>query len=656
MKLKTECTDADKQREKKKRLKKKAYEKRKKERNDTIKPFLLQKQMSRKWKDGRKTGYFFWNIGMLALACVILGLATLLLSAANFGMEVFGGYFEMPMIILINTALPLALAMVLYLAIGRAWIAYTATAVLSLCVALGNYFLIAIRNDPLQFIDILCLREALDITATQHYELHIGWEVIVSVLACAGAGVGLFFFARWTPKIKNRLALLVMTVIVVIVTCIGVSDRTVFQTLTKNYEHINTWSSTQIYISRGVLYSFTRSAMSAIDSAPEGYTAKQAEDLLARYPQTDIPADKRVNVIAIMRESYSDLSVLDSHAGSIDFSCYDAYHELVAESYSGKLITNGFGGNTKNAERCFLTGSYAPLDYRKPANSYVWYLREQGYTAEGAHPFDGWFYNRANVNRYLGFETYNFREEVFNDLVGEETVADDDVLYDVIWQMFDESDPDIPYFNFSVTYEGHGPYGYRQNNYKTSFIRSRYNTADGYAMNNYLSCVYKRDQELMVLVDKLRASDRPVVLLIFGDHKPTLGSDINNYTTAAYEAFGIDMDVTSEQGFIDYYSTEYVIWANDAAKKQLGIDLAGKEGPMISPCYLMNVLFDALGWDCGSSYLQAMDDFMAQFPVVSSKGRVSVDGTLQETVPASQSSDYRDLLYLDYNWKTKAKK
>ncbi len=655
MKQKTEFSDADKQREKKKRRKKKAYEKRKKERDDLNRPLLLQKQMQRKWKDGQKIGYFFWNVCLLGIACVILGLATLLLSAANFGMEVFGGYFEKPVIVLVNCAIPFALAMLLYLFTGRAWIAYTVTAVLGLGIALGNYFLIMIRNDPLQFIDILCLREALDITATQHYELHVGWEVIVCVLACVAAGVIVFFLARWTPKIKDRLALLVITAIVVTCTCIGVTNKVVYVDMTKNYKHINTWSTTQIYVSRGVLYSFSRSAIDAVDSAPEGYSEKRAEDILAQYPQTDIPADKKVNVIVIMRESYCDLSLLDSRNGSIDFSCYDTYHELVAESYSGTLITNGFGGNTKNAERCFLTGSYAPLDYRKPANSYVWYLRDQGYTAEGAHPFDGWFYNRANVNRYLGFETYRFRENGFNDLVGEDVIADDDVLYDVIWQMFDESDPNVPYFNFSVTYEGHGPYSYRRNNYDTSFIRNNYATADGFAMNNYLSCVYKRDRELKVLVDRLRTSDRPVVLLIYGDHKPTLGSDVNNYTTAAYGAFGIDMDVSSEQGFIDYYSTEYVIWANDAAKEQLGIDLAGKKGPMISPCYLMNVLFDAIGWDCGSSYLQAMDAYMEQFPVVSSKGRVSISGELSQTIPTEQLDDYHDLLYLDYNWKTKAK-
>lgn len=618
-------------------------------------PKLLEKQTHKKWKTSVKVGYYAWNFGWLLLACVVVGAATLLLSAANYDTAVFKGYFEKPMIAVVNILLPLACSMFLYLLIGRMWIAHTITTVLSLGIAVANYLLIAVRNDPLQFADILCLAEALDITATQHYELHIGWEVIASVAVCAGMCVALALLARWTPKVKKRMGLLVAAAAVVIGTCEIASDDEIYRVSTRNYEHINTWSSTQIYISRGVLYSFTRNAMSNINSKPEGYEEAQVKQLLEQYPQTDIPADKKVNIFVIMRESYCDLSTLDVEANSIDFSCYDNYHSLVAEGYTGKLITNGFGGNTKNAERCFMTGSYAPIEYRKPANSYIWYLREQGYAVEGAHPFNGWFYNRSNINCYLGFETYHYREDVFDDIVGEETIADDEVLYDEIWRMFEQSDEQKPYFNFSVTYEGHGPYNYRSNSYGTSFVKAYQGTADGYAMENYLGCVYKRDKALMKLVEKMRASDRPIILLTFGDHKPTLGSDINNYTTAAYETFGIDMNMSSQQGFVDYYGTEYLIWANDAAKQMLGITFSGQSGPMISPCYLMNVLFDTLDWNCGSSYLQAMNNCMEQFPVVSSKGRVSVDGELVQQVPTAQSEAYKMLKYLDYYWKNERK-
>lgn len=615
-------------------------------------PFSLRdKTPQRKWKTSEKVGYYCWNIGWLVFACILLGLSCLLLSAANYGMEVFGGYFEKPMIAIVNILLQTAFALLLFLLTGRAWLAYGITALFSLGLVIANYFLINIRTDSLQFVDVLCLREALDITATQHYELHVGWEIILSVGICLAAEAALIFLARWTPKFKDRFGLLCGTAPVVILAVVLLMSNDVNTVAMRNYEHINTWSSTQIYISRGFPYSFTRSALNSVRSAPGGYDKKQAAAQLAQYEDADIPENKKVNVIAIMRESYCDLSALESKDGAIDFSCYDFYHSLQEESLTGTLITNGFGGNTKDAERCFMTGCYAPAEYRKPGNSYIWYLRDQGYTAEGAHPFNGWFYNRANINRYLGFETYNFREQVFDDLVGADEIADDDVLYDEIWRMFEASDPDKPYFSFSVTYEGHGPYSYRKNDYSTRFVQQNPKTADGYSMNNYLSCVYQRDQELAVFIEQLRSSDRPIVLLTFGDHKPTLGADINNYSTAAYTSYGMDMDVASEKGFIDYYGTEYLIWANDAAKEVLGIDPAGKQGPMISPCYLMNVLFDTLGWGKGCAYLQAMDAYMDEFPVVSTKGRISANGSLVQDVPKELVAEYNRFIYLNYYWK-----
>ena len=58
----------------------------------------------------------------------------------------------------------------------------------------------------------------------------------------------------------------------------------------------------------------------------------------------------------------------------------------------------------------FLTGNYQLRNFRGNANSYAWYLREQGYAIEGSHPYYQWFYNRFNINGYLGFETYRFLE------------------------------------------------------------------------------------------------------------------------------------------------------------------------------------------------------------------------------------------------------
>ena len=589
----------------------------------------------------------FPMVGMF-LACVVLAIACLLLSYSNFSPDIFKGYFEHPMILVVNTLVAFALCMVLYTCIGRAWIAYLVTALVCLGIAIGNYYLIIIRCDPLQAEDILCLREALNITSTQSYELKISWRIVAAVAAGAACCVALGLIFRHGLSLKGRLLPLVVTGVLVCGTYWAVNTGTILR-YCENYEYIDTWSSTQIYASRGVLYSFSRSALNLSSSKPDGYSEEKAEQYMAGYTDKDIPEERKVDIIVVMRESYNDLSDLGGTQTGVDWQTpYELYHKLAQESYTGRMVSNGFGGNTKDAERCFLTGSSEVPAYRRLANSYVWWLRRQGYTTEGAHPFNGWFYNRQNFNRYIGFENYYFKENLFGAL-SDEKAADDDILYEQILRLYNESSPDEPYFSFSVTFEGHGPYDYRGKDAQDNqYVLEGADTADGYALNDYLNCVRRRDEELMVLIDALRQSDRPVVVLTYGDHNATLGADINNYTTAAYDTYGINMDVSTEEGFYNYYTTEYLIWANDAAKEVLDFDFTGT-GPTVSPCYLMNVLAECLGWE-GNAHLQAMGDLMQTFPVISTKGIVSVEGKLVQQIDEAHTEQWRKFEYINYNW------
>ncbi|MBR3077804.1 MAG: sulfatase-like hydrolase/transferase [Oscillospiraceae bacterium] len=611
--------------------------------------------LSKRMPERKQFWFLLWHLALMLLGCAVLTYFTLRLSYSNLGEEIWLGYWEDLWIPAINLLLIYAFCLVLFALLGRAWLAYLLTAVVVLGIAVGNYYLIIIRTDALQFQDLTCLREALAITGTQGYELELTPTILLSIGGALGFTALLALLSRWRPrwKLSRWIGLLAAVGVLTGVTALAVSDK--INALTKNYTHINTWSVTQIYASRGVILPFTRSIFTG-SGKPSNYSKEETEALLNSYIQEDIPEDRQVDIFVVMRESYSDLSELSCDQDAIDFSCYDLYHSLRDEAVLwGNLVTNGFGGNTKDAERAFLAGNYVQQEWRKPTNSYVWYLKEQGYTAEGAHPFNGWFYNRQNVARYMGFDRYAFREDTFDALVGEKKIADDDVLYDVIWQQYQEhlAESDAPYFNFSVTYEGHGPYSYTKNNYPGRYVKRDAKTPDGYAMNNYLGCCAKRDDELRLLVDHFRYStERPIVLLIYGDHKATLGKDINNYTTAAYARYGMDMSLSTESGFFNYYSTDYVIWMNDAAKQKLGISGKTKAGPTISPCYLMNVLFDTLGWGKGPAYLQAMDEMMKAFPVYSTKGRVSINGKLRTSIPASWSEKYHQMKNLSYYWQT----
>lgn len=131
------------------------------------------------------------------------------------------------------------------------------------------------------------------------------------------------------------------------------------------------------------------------------------------YEETDIPADKKVNLIGIMLEAYNDFSRFDVPGLKTEV-VYGLWHQLEAESYSGDLVTNIFAGGTVDTERGFLTGFSKLPEFRAPTNSYAWYFRSQGYKVEGMHPSNEWFYNRRNINQNLGFENYLFTENYFS--------------------------------------------------------------------------------------------------------------------------------------------------------------------------------------------------------------------------------------------------
>ena len=410
---------------------------------------------------------------------------------------------------------------------------------------------------------------------------------------------------------------------------------------TQNFEHLNQWSATQNYISHGFWYPFLHSIGDFVETPPSGYNKKDTAAFIASYADADIPADRKINIIGLMREAYADFSRYN--VAGLDVSDYDVYHALEAESYTGDLVTNIFAGGTVDTERCFLTGNFQLKNFRGNANSYAWYLRQQGYTVEGSHPYFQWFYNRLNINGYLGFERYRYYEEDYETMT-QATYPEDRILLPEIYKDFQACvSAGKPYFSFSVNVQSHGPYPTWDTG-ATEYLKGDYTIECKNAMNSYMTTIMDTDRELAKLIDQLRTDPAPVLLVTFGDHLPWMG-DGNSF----YDEMGIDINPSTDESFLRHYSTRYLIWANDAAKEIIGHDVVG-EGPAISPCYLMNLVFDQLGWE-GPGFMQAMDDMMVEFPVVTTKGRYEVDGVLTDKIPEEHKEQFDKFQYMQYYWR-----
>ena len=604
--------------------------------------FLFQKRPPEGLSQGRRIAFWLWNVLLLAGGALGLGLLSLILAPSQFGWVLFWDYLAHPGLMALNLLPPVVLAALFYGAAGRAWLAYALAALPVLGLAFGNYYKLAFRDDPVIAADLLLLGEAGNMA--DKYQLYLTGK-LAAALVCAVLGAAvLALLARGRPRVRVR-ALTAAAALAAAIALVPVYGSDSVYLANANEEHINRWSPTQQYVSRGGLYPFLYSVKSAVPSPPEGYDQEEAEGLLAQYQDGTIPEDKKVNIVGVMLEAFADFSRFEEIQFTQDV--YAGYHALEAESYSGTLLTNIFAGGTVNTERAFLTGvGDSGYDYRSDTPSYVWYLKSQGYRATGDHPCYGWFYNRQNVNAYLGFDSYRFSEDYYSALSGDATAPDRIFFPQLTASVLEQLEQGGgPLFSFSVSYQGHGPYGdaqYWWGEAEDYFSNENLDSASRYILANYLGTVLDTQNYLTEMVDAFRSLEEPVVLVFFGDHKPWLGNG-----NSVYNALGIDLSQETDESFASYWSTRYLIWANDAAKEALGTDLVG-EGPDISPCFLMNVLFERLGWT-GDAYMQAADQCRRELPVVHNYGvYLTAGGELTRELTEEQQRLARQFSCLGY--------
>lgn len=573
---------------------------------------------------------------LLLLAGCGLGLLSLYFSAGVYGISLFSWYLTQPMVLVLNLLPFVLLILLLYAALDRAWLAFFLSGSVCLFFSWAQYWKLMARNDPIYAGDLLIISEATQMAGKY---IQITKPIILSALILLAGTAVLFFLAK--GRLKHPVPRVALAAAVIVA---GLwlypnyyTDSATYNSMTV-WPEINKWFETNRYISRGGIYPFIHSIPDALPTPPEGYNKNAAEATLSAYPSDDIPANEQVSIVITQLEAFADLSTLTDRITGPD--PYVEYHALLEESYHGRLLPNIFAGGTIDTERCVLTGFSALENFRHPSWSYARYFADQGYTVEGAHAGYEAFYNRLNVNTNLGISDYRFIEGYYDAICGGipmDNIFLPDVTNTVLTAM--ESGP---VFSFNVTYQNHGPYSASSARFQIPYIpQGSMSESDYMIVNNYLYGIEDTCTHLTAMVDAFRDSSKPVILIFFGDHKPWLGDQ-----SVTYDALGIDIRGTTDDCFRNYYSTDYLIWANDAAKAILGNDFTGI-GLDISPCFLMNVLFDLCDWE-GPGFTKLTNEVMAQLPMIHSTGRYLDDGTLTDTLTPDQQTLADQMTYVQY--------
>ena len=588
---------------------------------------------------------FFW----LTVLGAGIGLLSLYLTAHSYAAidatALLQSYFKIPLLVVMNLLAPVLLVYLGFFLFARPWAAYLLSALPFLTLALASYYKVQLRGDPVLASDLRLLRTAGGIMDKYTFDMTAPVLVVIEGFLLLLA-LSLLMLRRERMSSRARLAGIMAALSLTLGCCFEYYPSTDIYKATANTDLITPWSAVEVYISRGTTYPFLFSVQDMFPDAPEGYRDSDAYQALSQYRDADIPDEQKVTVVGIMLEAFSDLTdfpALDE-LSSVR-RVYEPLHELEKRSISGDLLTNIFAGGTTDTEWGFLTGYSEHEEFRSATDSFVRYFKAQGYDTLYRHPGYSWFYNRSNVNEYLGFDESVFNESGFAELISidEALYASDAVLVDYLLNDIDtRTEDDAPLFLFSVSYQNHGPYP--SETYWEEYVtpeKTGWSMESCCVVNNYLAGIRSTIEQMLRLTRELDARDEPVVLVLFGDHKPWMGNG-----SSVYAEMGVSLDVSTQEGFYNYFSTPYLIYANKAAKESLGQDFRG-DGGDISPCFLMDKLFFECGWT-GDGFMQLQRETRAVTPLMHEDGYRMVDGSITLDVPPDVAEICRKYLCAQY--------
>lgn len=545
---------------------------------------------------------------LIIILSAIVTLASLYTSSYDYGMEFFLSYMREPEVVAINYAIVFSVMTIVCYLINSLWGSYLFTSLLFIGVGYGNYVKIYYRQEPAFFSDLKLMKEAYTMMSGKYsFMFKENMQLILILAAIIIIPTVALFFIKFKYK-RSKILALIFTFAFVVFTKEVVYDDGLYFNLGQTLG-LNPFIELESYMSKGLSYPLLYSLKGFQGYKYKHFNLQQARDEFKSRTYEKIPADRKVNVVGVMLESFKDYSVYEGEHLHFTEDPYKNFHKLEKEGIHGRLIVNTFGGGTFITESNVLTGFKHLPEFNRPTPSYVRYFLDNGYVTHAFHPYLGIFYNRQNVYKAIGFQQYTNMDNFFKDI--KDDILSDEEFFPFILADYEECvEKNQPIFSFSVTYQNHGPYvsdeiiGESIVEKKPEYEEEWYNY-----FSNYISGIRWTDSSLSILKDAISKSPAPTVLILFGDHSPSAGPD-----NIMYKMLGINSDTFTDEGYENLMSTPYVIYANKALKNLYGKDFVG-EGPDLEPAFLMPYIFRELDYK-GNEYNQFLMDFSKTTTVV----------------------------------------
>lgn len=473
------------------------------------------------------------------------------------------------------------IAWFLFFITGSGKVALRIETAIALIYGLVNHYVMAFRSTPLVPWDIFSIETAASVAG--NYDFTPTMELI---MVCAGFGLifVLLHFMEW--KFPYGVSLrIIPTVCITIVLCTFVNLLWDDDFQTDSYLYPFLFTPAHMTKVNGMAVTFAMDMEYIFVDKPDGYSKEKAESILKEYTEEEnLPSKSDYpNIIVIMNEAFSDLSVLGDFETNMDYMPY--IHSLQQgneNTVTGNLMVSVCGGNTANTEYEFLTGhtmDYLPVG-SIPYQQYITgeipslasQLKKIGYATYGMHPYNSTGWKRNVVYPWMGFESTYFVKD-FEDRRYIRDYVSDRSAYEKIINLYENKEQDTPAFIFQVTMQNHG--GYTEDyEYFTSDVHAEDLNSD--QLDQYLSLIKVSDRELKRLIQYFEQEEENTMIVFFGDHQP---SDAVVRPILRYN--GVNTSQMSVEQAQLRYVVPYVIWANydieEATEADTDISFLGAE-------------------------------------------------------------------------------
>lgn len=523
----------------------KEYLKQRKERREAI----LEKRKNSAFAKKMEPVYLWMNRFSLLLHA-------LLACAINFTIEAISRYsvaevwnylVSTPWTFLFNAYMIFITFLLVYLVRRRVFARIIIT-VFWLVIGCVNGYMLTVRVTPFNAQDLNVIDDALSMidkyfTPVQCILLIIGILAIIMWLIAMWRRAG-----QYTGKMYRIPALIV--VVVAFGTMGLITDLAIDKRVVSNYFGNIAFA----YEDYGLPYCFSATVFKTGIDQPVEYSEEKINEITKNGKYTEATSGRSTeempNIILIQLESFFDTDEAEFFTTSQD--PIPTFHYLMGNYTSGYFQVPSVGAGTANTEFEVLTGMsmryFGPGEYpyktiakKSPLESAATALKKFGYGAHALHNNDGNFYSRADVYNMMGFDSYTSKEFMNVLQYTEEGWATDAVLTEHILNALDSTEQQD--FVFGVTVEAHGSYDHELEEplIQVNGIEDEKKRIE---WEYFVNCLHGTDQFIADLLEELEKRGEPTVLVLYGDHLPTMGLQAQ--------------DLKSRYLF----NTNYVIWDN----------------------------------------------------------------------------------------------